>query len=109
MKSATKPAERPTSGHASVHPATASPRTRSRGPAITPGAPIRPPKRRGRSRRDASLEQRIDDLASRKSEFEANLRKPAGLLDAFFELVGLMASDSPTSSAGLTAASPRRP
>lgn len=82
-------------------------RTRPPGVGITAGPAVRPQKRRGRSKRDASLEQRIEDLASRKSEFEANLRKPAGLLDAFFELIELMGSDSLTSSPGPAAACPR--
>jgi hypothetical protein len=94
-------------GHEPFHGTAVSPRTRSRG--VATGPAVRPQKRRGRSRRDAHLEKRIEDLASLKSEFQGNLRKPAGLLDAFFELVDLMDPEFPATSPGPAAASPRRP
>lgn len=96
-------------GHQPFHETAVSPRTRSRGVAVAAGPAVRPQKRRGRSRRNASLEKRIEDLASLKSEFQGNLRKSAGLLDAFFELVDLMGPEFPTTSPGPAAASPRRP
>ena len=105
MKTVMNPTTAPLPGHDSLHQTPASPRPRSC--AVAAGPAVRPQKRRGRSRRDPGLEKRIEDLASRKSEFKGNLRKPAGLLDAFLELVDLMGPEFLTTSPGHAAASPR--
>jgi hypothetical protein len=69
---------------------------------------VRPQKRRGRSRCGNDLEQRIERLASTNTEFKGNLRKPAGFLDVFLELVDLMGPELLATSTGFDAPASHR-
>jgi len=57
----------------------------------SPAAPVsRPGKSKSAGEGSSRLDRKIERLASNRSEFHGNIRRPAGFLTAFLELVELM-------------------
>jgi len=62
----------------------------------SPAAPVFPAaKSKSAGKRASRLDRKIERLASNRSEFHGNIRRPAGFLTAFLELVELMDPEVP--------------
>lgn len=62
----------------------------------SPAAAVpRPEKRKAAGKRPSRLDRKIERLASNRSEFHGNIRRPAGFLTAFLELAELMDPEVP--------------
>ncbi len=86
----------PIIGPISPSPGPAAPGAPAAPPDTSPGggtgSPPPPKRTRGHRGKRMSLKRRIERLAEGEEEFHGNVRRPAGFLDAFLEILSLTSS-----------------